>query len=159
MRHRKKVTIILLLLWLGAQGLSAQYYETAVGLRAGTFTGITAKHFFQGNQAIEGIVSFRWEGFNITGLYEVHNDAFDVSGLEWYYGFGAHLGFWNGRNVRWADDEGSYTVIGVDGIIGIEYNFAAVPINLSLDWKPAINLVGYTGFWGDGGALSIRYIF
>ncbi len=155
----KKVTILLLLCWLGAQSLCAQYYETAVGIRAGTFNGITAKHFLHDNRAVEGILSFRWEGFNITGLYEVHNDAFEVNGLEWYYGFGAHLGFWNGRNVRWADDEGSYMVIGIDGIIGIEYNFAAIPINLSLDWKPVINLIGYTGFWGDGAALSIRYLF
>jgi len=34
-----------------------------------------------------------------------------------------------------------------------------VPFNISIDWKPAYNLWGYSGFWADGGALSIRYIF
>jgi hypothetical protein len=53
----------------------------------------------------------------------------------------------------------NYTVIGIDGILGIEYNFEEVPINIGVDWKPAFNLTGYSGFWGDGGALSIRYIF
>jgi hypothetical protein len=41
----------------------------------------------------------------------------------------------------------------------LEYNFKEIPFNLSLDWKPALNLVGSSGFWGDGGAISIRYIF
>ncbi|HAX94627.1 MAG TPA: hypothetical protein DCY25_11950, partial [Bacteroidales bacterium] len=74
---------------------------------------------------------------------------------------GGHIGFWNGDNTydRWGDAGTNYTVIGIDGILGIEYNFEEVPINIGLDWKPAFNLTGYSGFWGDGGALSIRYIF
>ena len=111
-------------------------------------------------QTIEGILAARWKGFIITGLYEIHNNqGFEVDRLYWYYGFGGHIGFWDGSNVSWADDDDSYTVIGIDGILGLEYNFSEVPINLSIDWKPAFNLVGYSGFWGDGGAISIRYIF
>ena len=56
----------------------------------------------------------------------------------------------------------SYThlsVIGIDGILGMEYNIQEIPFNISLDWKPAFNLIGYTGFWGDEIALSIRFIF
>ena len=49
--------------------------------------------------------------------------------------------------------------IGIDGIIGIEYNIEPIPFNISLDWKPGLNLIGYTGFWGDELAFSIRYIF
>ena len=79
--------------------------------------------------------------------------------LNWYYGGGAHIGFWNGNNVKWGTAGTSYTVIGIDGILGIEYSFSEAPINIGIDWKPAINIIGYTGFWGDGGALSIRYIF
>ena len=78
--------------------------------------------------------------------------------MNWYAGFGAHIGFWDGNNTRWGDDR-SYTVIGLDGILGLEYNFTEIPVNFSIDWKPSFNLVGYSGFWGDGGALSIRYIF
>ena len=84
--------------------------------------------------------------------------AFGVDHLNWYYGGGAHIGFWNG-NSSWGERDRAYTIIGIDGIIGIEYNFTEAPINIGLDWKPAINLTGYTGFWGDGGALSVRYIF
>lgn len=138
----------------------AQDYQTAIGLRGGLSNGITAKKFLSEKSAVEGILSTRWSGFNITGLYELHNDnAFDVERLNWYYGFGGHIGFWNGTYTTWGTYGESYTVIGVDGIIGLEYNFEEIPINISIDWKPALNLVGYTGFWADGGAASVRYYF
>jgi hypothetical protein len=138
---------------------SAQDYNTGIGLRAGFSQGLTLKHFISSNAALEGILSTRWQGVDITGLYEIHNNAFDVEHLNWYYGGGAHIGFWDGANTNWGKAGNSYTVIGIDGIIGMEYNFSEAPINISIDWKPAINLIGYTGFWADGGALAIRYIF
>jgi len=140
---------------------NAQDYSTGIGLRGGFFNGITVKHFIGDNTALEGILSTRWSGFEITGLYEIHNQAFDVDRLNWYYGFGAHVGLYDGDKTysSWGNEGETYTVIGVDGIIGMEYNFTEVPINISIDWKPTLNLIGFTGFWADGIALSIRYIF
>ena len=139
---------------------NAQDYKTGIGLRAGTANGLTIKHFTREKSAVEFILASRWRGFEITGLYEVHNQAFDTERLKWFIGFGGHVGFWNGDYTRgWGDPGTSYTVVGIDGILGLEYSFTEVPINLSLDWKPAFNFVGYNGFWVDGGALSIRYIF
>lgn len=139
----------------------AQDYNTGIGVRGGYANGLTIKHFISSNSALEGIISSRWKGFQITGLYEIHNRAFNTDRLNWYYGFGGHVGFWDGddTNEHWGDPGKSYTVIGIDGIVGLEYNFSEIPFNLSLDWKPSYNLSGYTGFWGDGGALSLRYIF
>jgi hypothetical protein len=138
---------------------NAQDYNTGIGLRGGFSNGLTIKHFISQKVALEGILSSRWRGFEITGLYEVHNRAFDTDRLNWYYGFGAHVGFWDGNRVPWSEDDDQYTVIGLDGILGLEYNFSEIPINLSIDWKPEFNFYGYSGFWADGGALSIRYIF
>jgi hypothetical protein len=67
-----------------------------------------------------------------------------------------HLGSFNNG---WFTDNTSHVVIGIDGIIGLEYLFKDVPFNASLDWKPGFNLIGYTGFWGDEVAVSVRYIF
>jgi hypothetical protein len=157
----KKIILTLTLVVFIAAFSSAQEYNTGVGIRLGTSQGLTVKHFISQRSALEGLLSTRWQGFELTGLYEVHDQAFEVDRLNWYFGGGGHIGFWNGDNTynRWGDQGENYVVIGIDGILGIEYNFEDVPINLSLDWKPAFNLSGYSGFWGDGGALSIRYIF
>lgn len=135
---------------------NAQEYKTGVGLRGGLSQGLTLKHFVDRKTAFEGILATRWSGFDITGLYEIHNRAFDVEHLNWYYGFGAHIGTYNASSVPWGS---SGAVIGIDGILGIEYSFTEAPINIGIDWKPAFNIFGNTQFWGDGGALSIRYVF
>lgn len=138
---------------------NAQDYNTGIGVRGGLSNGLTIKHFIEGDRAIEGLLANRWGGFNVTGLYEIHAQAFDTPRLNWYYGFGGHIGFWDGDKNPWFDDNNNYTVIGIDGIIGLEYNIEEIPFNISLDWKPGINLIGYTGFWADEVALSVRFIF
>lgn len=137
---------------------NAQDYKTGVGLRFGYGAGFTVKHFINDRSAIEGLLFTKWHGFDITGLYEIHGQAFDVEKLKWYYGFGAHLGFYDGDYARWGEPGSTYNVLGIDGILGIEYSFSEVPINLGLDLKPALNLIGYTGLWTDFG-FSARYIF
>jgi hypothetical protein len=139
----------------------AQDYNTGIGLRAGPFTGLTVKHFISEKAALEGLFASRWRGFEVTGLYEIHNRAFDLDRLKWYYGFGAHAGFYDGNYThnRWGERGRQYNVFGLDGILGLEYSFTEIPFNVSIDWKPTFNFYGYSGFWGDGGAFSIRYIF
>jgi len=154
-----KKLLILVSLFCLATLSQAQDYNTGIGLRGGPESGLSIKHFISGNTAIEGLFASRWDGLNITGLYEIHAQAFNEPGLNWYYGFGGHIGFWDGNHSHWDHDDSNHTVFGVDGILGLEYNFREIPINLSLDWKPALNIFGDPDFWGDNGALSIRYVF
>ena len=127
----------------------AQDYNTGIGLRGGYGWGITAKHFLNQTNAIEGFLyAYPNGGFNLTGLYKFHHRAFDVDYLRWFYGFGAHIGGHSGANL----------VLGIDGIIGIEYTFSEAPINIGIDFNPHINLTGHTGFMPFA-ALSIRYVF
>lgn len=137
----------------------AQDYRTGIGLRGGFANGLTIKHFIGSTTAFEGIVASRWKGLELTGLFEFHNQAFHSERLNWYIGFGGHVGFWNGDNTNWGTRGTDYTVVGIDGILGLEYNFVEIPFNIGIDWKPAFNFVGYSGFWADGGAISVRYIF
>jgi hypothetical protein len=155
---KKLIFVLLVALFLTAKS-NAQDYNTGIGLRGGFASGLTIKHFIKPTKAIEGIFDSRWHGFSVTGLYEIHARAFDTNRLNWYYGIGGHIGFWDTKYKTWGDNTGNYTIIGIDGILGLEYNFEEIPINLSIDWKPSYNLSGYSGFWGDGGAISIRYIF
>lgn len=137
-------------------------YSAALGVRGGSGNGITGKLFISDKSALEGILFARWAGFNATGLYEIHKDIGNVRGMHFYYGPGAHLGLFpdNGRNPWFTKNNNQgVLIIGVDFVIGIEYNLRDFPINLSADWKPAWNIIGHSGFWGDTGGLSIRYLF
>jgi len=138
--------------------LNAQDYNTGIGFRFGTGNGFTVKHFFNESGSVEGMLTTKWHGFDITGLYEKHDRAFEADRLRWFYGFGAHIGFYNGDYVEWGSPGSTYNVLGIDGIIGLEYSFTEAPINLGIDLKPALNIIGYTGFYADF-ALSVRYIF
>lgn len=133
-----------------AQKSSGQDYNTSVGVKFYP-GGITLKHFLNTeNRAVEGIAYFWDRAFRITGLYEIHGDINDVSGLKWYIGPGAHVGFYNSKY-------GGGTSIGVDGVLGLDYKFDDVPINISLDWQPSFEFGKYNGFTGNFGGLSIRY--
>jgi len=155
----KRIVMTLLIVLSLVSISNAQDYKTGIGARLGFNQGLTVKHFISQKSALEFLLATRWRGFEITGLYEVHNQAFNTERLRWYFGFGGHIGFWNGDNANWGEPGVDYTVIGIDGILGLEYSFVEVPINIGIDWKPSYNLSGYTGFWADGGAISIRYIF
>jgi hypothetical protein len=123
-------------------------YNTGIGLRGGLASGLTVKHFIREGAALEGIISPAYKGsFIITGLYEIHAPAFSVSGLQWYYGAGAHIGFYPGG-----------VPIGIDGILGIEYKIFEIPFVVGLDIKPAIHLNYFSASYFDG-ALSLRYAF
>jgi hypothetical protein len=154
----KRIFIALIMTFLIVAFTHAQEYKTGIGIRAGNFSGLTIKHFNSSRTAVEGLLTTRWQGFSATLLYEVHHRAFDVAHLNWYYGGGAHLGFYNGSHTYWGTYGRAYTVVGIDGILGIEYTFEELPINIGIDWKPSLNLVGYSGVWSEG-AISIRYIF
>ncbi|NBC82204.1 MAG: hypothetical protein GVY19_02370 [Bacteroidetes bacterium] len=163
----KKIVIGLLLCGAWLINAKAQSdYKTSIGIRLGAANGLTVKHFTSDATSLEGILSTRWDGFIITGLYEINQDVFDTRNFNFYYGGGAHVGFWdlNNRPTPWDSrddefDDNSYVAIGIDGIVGLEYTFDEVPFNLSLDWKPAFNLIEDTGFWFEHFGLSVRFIF
>jgi len=159
----KKLTLLCIL-------LSSIYFTNeataqsnqAIGLRLGPYLGVTYQAPLSNEAVLELIFATRYRGIAFTALYEVHKDSFDVEGLQWYYGGGGHIGFYQyyAGHPYWHDENpGSTAIIGVDGILGIEYFIPNAPVQLSLDWKPNFNFVGYSGFEGDNGALSVRFTF
>ena len=155
----KKILLPLFLAFSIMISTYAQDYRTSLGIRGGLPAGITVKHFLNEKNAFEGILATRWAGFVVTGLYEFERWTGEYPALNWYFGFGAHLGTWtHGYNPN-LDETYSGIVVGADGVIGIEYTFDEIPLNLSIDLLPSVNLVGFTGWGGINGALSIRYVF
>lgn len=155
---KKTAFITALLITLSIASAQAQY-KLGVGLRLNYGYGISVKYNMNRSKSFEGIVYSRWRGVNFTGLYEIHKPAFQAQNWRWYYGVGGHLGYWKdgGRYGNpWFENNNSNTVIGADGIVGLEYTFKQAPLNLSVDWKPAFNIVGYTGLWLDDIAVTAR---
>ena len=139
-------------------------YQIAAGLKFGGYeNGISGKYFINDNTAIEGILGFRQKGVVVTGLYEIHQTAFNVPALKFYYGFGAHIGgIGAGTYRRFNGDTQVYAnnqiLIGADGVIGLEYKIPNAPIAVSLDLNPRIELA--TGPFVDiAPGLGIKYTF
>jgi len=151
----KTILVLFFAIFLTVTSVNAQTtgsdYKNALGLKFYP-TGVTFKHFLSGKNALEGIGYFYNEGMRITGLYEIHGIINNAGGLKWYVGPGAHLGFYN-------DKHGGASVLGIDGVIGLDYKINSAPINLSVDWQPSIEFgTGYNnGFSGNWGGIAIRY--
>jgi hypothetical protein len=157
-------TFILASFLLISKRSSAQDYKAAVGLKFGGYeNGISAKYFTTNDVALEGLLGFRSHGVVITGLYEIHQEAFGVKELKFYYGAGAHIGAEGSglyRRFNGSDEyyNNSHILLGVDGVLGLEYVIPQSPIAVSLDLNPRAELA--TGpFFDIAPGLGIKYTF
>lgn len=137
---------------------SFSQYKNAIGGRFGVANGITFKTFNKNDRALDFILNFEsrngTSSFRFTGLYEIHNPINAVPALHWYYGFGGTLG-----SRKYTSGGNSELLLGVDGIIGLDYKFRDVPINLALDWKPTMYVSPNTEFNAEGLGISLRFTF
>ena len=147
-----KYTLITLLLFASlafVNKVNAQDYRFALGVRLSNSSptlnnAITGKYFVTDRSAVEGIVSFG-SRFGLGALLEIHKPL-NVPQLNWFYGAGVFVGF-----------EDNDTYLGPTGVLGLDYKFENVPINLSLDWKPELNVLPDIEFVPDAFALSVRF--
>jgi hypothetical protein len=124
-------------------------YRISLGVRLSNSTptlnnSVTGKYFITHRSAIEGIISFG-SRFGFGGLLEIHKPT-NIQGLKWFFGGGAYVGFEDGD-----------TFLGPTGILGLDYKFTNVPINLSIDWKPELDIIPDINFVPDAFALSVRF--
>lgn len=129
---------------------SAQDYKSALGIRlssnpAVVNNSISFKYFLNEKAAIEGLLSFG-DPIALGVLYEIHKPI-NVPGLKWFYGGGGYVGF------------GGPEYLGAMGIIGLDYKFTNIPLNLSLDWKPELNIVSDINFEPAAIGFSARFTF
>ena len=157
--------IILCLACLAATSLfdhvSAQDYKFAMGVRfssaAPTLSNsISIKYFMDETRALEGLISFG-DRFGIGALYEKHQLIGGTPAFTWFYGAGGYLGF---ETVTDANKVQSHkTFLGPTGIAGLDYKFQNAPLNLSLDWKPELDIIPKINFVPDAFALTARFTF
>ncbi len=136
--------------------VSAQY-SSAVGLRFGYPASVSYKKFLNDKNAIELMAGIYFSDINLGAIYEIHTDIESIDNLKWYYGGGVQVGLYNNFSS-------SGVAVGLSGVLGLDYVFDDLPLNLSLDIMPTFFLKGsgYTNGYYNGldsyGALSARYV-
>lgn len=149
---KRKPLIVLAIVCIGfITTATAQDYRFALGVRLSNSSptlnnSVSAKYFVTDRSAVEGLVSFG-SRFGVGALLEIHKPL-QGAGFSWYYGGGVYFG--------WQDND---TYFGPTGVIGLDYKFPNLPLNLSVDWKPELDILPKVGFIPDAFALSARFAF
>jgi hypothetical protein len=159
----KKITFVLLLAsaLLSVTSLKAQSYKTALGIRLSSSApivnnSISIKQFINDKTAIEGLLSFS-DPLALGILAEFHKPL-SAPGLQYFYGGGGYLGFIKTYNPNKLKNENQLN-FGAQGIVGLDYKFDKVPINISLDWKPELNLISDINFEPAAIGFTARFTF
>jgi hypothetical protein len=146
---KKKHLLNLLLLIFISAASNAQLYKNALGLRVSGVSslggpGVTFKHYLNETSAVEAIFSFK-DPIGLGAMYQVHKPWNVIANLNWYYGGGAFVTF-------------SKPSVGFGGmgIIGVDYKFEELPLNIALDWKPELALAPTVTPNFNTFALSLR---
>lgn len=132
--------------WIGVRG--------AFGSSAGA--ELSYQHGFNANNRLE--LDLGWNThkvhdvaygyYNLSAVYQWMGGI--VDNLGWFAGIGANAGFWNGYN------DGNFG-LGFLAQAGLEYNFQAVPFQITLDFRPQWDVLGAATGFGYAGALGLRY--
>ncbi len=146
----KKILIIFILFISFKTNAFSQNYKTALGVRLSSAgpvinNSISLKQFINSTIAVEVLLSIS-DPTAIGILIEKHKPLLESS-MSWYYGAGAYIGF------------NTESKFGAQGVIGLDYTFQKVPLNLSLDWKPEINLISKILFKATAIGFTARFTF
>ena len=140
---------------------SAQGYKTALGVRLSSSNAmqnnsVSFKQFISDKTAIEALFTFG-DPLALGALLEIHKPL-NPEGLTWFYGGGGYIGFVKKLNTN-TGKEGTDPNFGAQGVIGLDYKFNNIPLNISLDWKPELNLVNDINFEPAAIGFTARFTF
>lgn len=149
---KKRILFMLIMIGCAVAAKAQTAGRMQLGGRLGIPLGVTGRYWFDDHSGAEGILGIYDRTVSLTALYEYRFDlsALTIDGFGWYLGGGLHAGT-REENSTWK------FISGLDGIAGADYNFQTIPLNLGLDWKPAVhfnNSAELAQF-----ALSVRYTF
>ena len=143
------ITTIFIVFTANASGQSSGF---GAGIMLGEPTGISLKNWISKTNAWDAGIAW---GFGKHGAFHLHGDYLwhkydlidvDKGILPLYYGVGVR--------VLFADD----SHLGIRGVIGLDYLFDGLPLDVFLELVPIFDIVPGTGF-SFNGALGIRYFF
>ena len=141
----KKFLIILIAALCFSVAANAQ--PKAIGLRLGYGAEVSYQHYARGRNFTKLDLGIFSTAFSVSGLYNFH--LVGANNFHVYVGPGIQAGWSFPANTL---------ILGVAGMVGVEYNIPGFPMNISLDWRPVFNLMN-SGFIASGFGLGLRYRF
>lgn len=162
-----KKFIFISLFFLPSLFLSGQDFQKAIGLRGGQTSGFEYRMFTSETTSLKFLLGTN-KGVRFHGFYEFHKPGLFLftDQLNLFYGFGFHGGYenWDKRyvhdNTSWYDNRTAF-VMGVDGVVGIEYTFIQTPLSLGMESKPYFDILGrhMFNFEPFDFAFTVKYLF
>ena len=155
----KKVLLVLIaVLGLGFAASAQNWIGVRGAFGSSSGAELSFQHGFNVNNRMEldlGWNTHRHDNvnygyFNLSAIYQWMGGI--AGNFGWFAGLGANAGFWNGYN------DGKFG-LGFLAQAGLEYNFQAVPFQITLDFRPQWDVLGAASGFGYAGALGIRYRF
>lgn len=151
---KKLVLLLLGLMLLMSYGwvIAEEKGKFGLGVILGEPTGICLKMWTSESTAIDGVMAW---SFSENGYFQVHSDylwhnftliKIKKVKLPIYYGPGARIRI------------GNDTKMGIRGVLGIEYIFSEVPLDVFLEVVPIIEVFPSTGF-NLNASIGARYFF
>jgi hypothetical protein len=169
----KKLYFIILtsLLVLNAP-LNGQFGNKQAGIRSGYRSGIFLQMTTEsGNSEVgyNAMIGFNNKGIQFTGMRIIYETSLnEISPDLWFsWGYGGHFGFMVTDHLNFLGERYSFQhnrfcpVLGADGWIGAEYRFREIPMIISLNAKPFVEVtipVLVNLMPGDIG-ISVAYVF
>ena len=148
----KKFFAIILLTVLFSTTAIAQNRGFGAGVILGNPTGVSLKAWQSQTTAIDAAIAWnfgKYDALIIHADYLWHNFSLinvEKGKLPLYYGIGASGVF--------TSDFG----LAVRGVVGLDYMFATVPIDIFLEIVPALLIIPSSDFSVDAG-IGVRYFF
>jgi hypothetical protein len=160
-----KIICFCMILFLSITAMSqCSKNQSRLGVRLGIIQGISYQHYISENVVVEGVAAmYRWDpALFVFGQFYTPYILSDPQ-LRFVLAAGVHAGYFKGyKNTDWfpdlVDQQEKYFIPGVDFQIGVDYDFTEFPVNLTLEYRPAYNMIYHVGYW-YGIALTVRYVF
>lgn len=148
--YKMKYLFFILILTFGLVNAKAQKFERSVGVRLGHSTGIYYDVQKEDLSTLRFMVTFRENGDQFLAMKYYHNYKIEKlpENFSIYYGYGFHLGYIKWNQYIQSDEHGYYweelpaPVLGLDGLVGVSYDFRRLPLSITCDLKPYFDLWG-----------------
>jgi hypothetical protein len=143
---------VLVFLFLIPELIVAQVYRRSAGIRMDESSfGLSLVQRIAKPVTIEGIADFRKQDISLALVPRIHGKILGRR-LNYFIGAGAQAG------IVKISSQKLQPFWGVGGMIGLEYKFNLLPIHISYDFRPLVQLDGHPDLLGFQSAFAIRLV-